>query len=219
MNENSLDWNLPELVLKARRYPPGSRERQKLMTDLISKIWQSNQLGHPQAGQWPADVYEDLYDEALQKTFFEICQSPERFRPEYPVMAWVNSTLDFKFKEAVQEKRRTKNKLKGQDEPIKIISLQDLENFIDLQIEQRSSNYEVIIRFLRKNPDKLLSQSMRNRPDITFRYLLLQRLKDKSWLDISKKKGVPISTLSSFFYRKFEQLKPYLRKYLDKCFF
>ena len=217
MDEENFDQILQDLVQQICSYPAGSKERQKLLNQFISRIWYSNQLGHPQAGQWPPNIYEDLYNEARQKTFLNVCKYIDSFNPEYPVMAWVNGILNQKFREAIADRNQIKRRRSKQTEPIKIISLGELESFLETR-KKETPIYKILIGFFRTDPDKLLRQSMRNRPDITFRYLALQRLKNKKWEDISKKKKIPVATLSSFYQRKLEILKPYLRKHLETYF-
>lgn len=94
---------LLELACEAKRHPPGSPNRQRALNELVKKIQDSHLLGHPQQGQWPPALYNNFYDEGLQKTYIDICQKIDKYKPEHPVMAWVNFTFKNRFKEVVKE--------------------------------------------------------------------------------------------------------------------
>lgn len=67
MSDEALNQRLQQLVQEAQQHPPLTPQRQIALNKLIDVIWRSKQLGHPQSGQWPSNLYEDLYNEALQK--------------------------------------------------------------------------------------------------------------------------------------------------------
>jgi hypothetical protein len=97
------DERLQQLAREAKQQPPLSHQRQLLLNRLVNKILQSDRLSHPQRGSWPPSLYEDLYNEAMQKTLLEICQKIDNYNPEHPVMAWVNYLLKKRFSDVVKK--------------------------------------------------------------------------------------------------------------------
>jgi DNA-directed RNA polymerase specialized sigma24 family protein len=218
MSDEVLDRQLRQLVEAARQHEPGTSERQVALNKLIAAIWRSRQLGHPQRGQWHPNLYEDLYNEALQKTWMEICQKLENYNPNYPVMAWVNIILQRRFVDVVREyqrRGRTSIPQQGKDrEYTNVLSLDDLNR--DLPATEPTSEADLVREFIRTDPENLLQQEqIRDRPDLTLQKIVWMRyVEDKTWEEMSAELNVGVSTLSSFFQRRLHKLKPYFKKYL-----
>lgn len=211
--EQQVDHCLQQLALTAQQYPHLSPERQQALSQLVNQILASGHIGHPQRGRWSAQVYQDLHREALQKTCLYICQNIENYRPEYPVMAWVNNLLGFKLKEAARDySRHQEVVLPSQDELDR--------RFLDQQRSQSNQDktqQQLLRQFLRDDPEqRLQSEHIRGRPDVTFQYLAIARyIDDQTWASLAEQTGIPIPTLSSFFNRGLRKLKPYFHKHLQ----
>jgi len=201
---------LLELTLEAQRHPPRSPNRQRALNKLVNQILKSNLLGHPQKGQWPPDTYEDLYREALQKTCLEICQKIEHYKPEHPVMAWVNFTLKNRFIEAVKDFYEIQNK------KVLILSLAALDKH--LPPEDSPSKANLLRQFLEEDPEDIFkSEHIKGHPEATFQVLAIAKfVEDKTWEQIYQEFGISIATLSSFVARRSQKFKPYFHKYLQE---
>lgn len=204
------DFNrqLQHLVLEAQRHSPQSDQRQLALNHLIDQIWRSGQLGHPQAGLWSPDVYEDLYNEALQRTLLEICQKIEGYNHQHPVMAWVNFLLKCHFSAVAKDHRNRK---------IVPLSLDELDWLI--ADESTSDNEAEYLReFLEEDPEHHLKTAhIKNHPTVTFQFLALARsVHDQSWEQLSAELGISVQTLCSFFNRQLRKLKPYFYRYLQE---
>ncbi len=55
---------------------------------------------------------------------------------------------------------------------------------------------------------------LRERPDITFKWLLLEKIKGRTWQEISTKFDIPEGTLSSFYSRNLKRFKPFFKEFL-----
>lgn len=84
-SNDAFDRQLQQLAIESKQHPSLSPQRQLALNRLVNKILQSDSLSHPQRGSWSPNLYEDLYNEALQKTLLEICQKIDSYNPNHPV--------------------------------------------------------------------------------------------------------------------------------------
>lgn len=198
---------LRRLAQLAKQSPANSHTRRIALNRLIHQIVTSNQLGHPQRNQWSSEMYEDLYNEALQRTLLEICQKIDNYRPEHPVMAWVNCLLKYNFLAVVREHHHPH---------IILTSIEDLDRLIE-KSDDASDNYQILRRFLEDDPeDRLKTAHIQGRSDVTFQSLAIARyVYDQSWENLSTNLGISIQTLCSFFNRQLRKLVPYFQKHLQ----
>jgi hypothetical protein len=217
MTDNDFDRVLQEQAQAAQEQPAQSPERQKILNNLVAGIMKSQRLSHPQRGAWPPNLYEDLYNEALQRTLLEICQKIENYNPQYPVMAWVNFLLGKYFIGVVNDNRRSGLTYlpKGEREPY-LPSLDDLD--IDIPVEETMSDDRLLRQFLDEDPEDLLKQEhLRERPEVTFQRLALEKfVRDRTWEEIAIELDISIQTLCSFFNRRLQKLTPYFRRHLQE---
>ncbi len=207
--DDDRDRQLQELALEAQKHPTQSAQRQVALNRLWQAIWKSNRLGHPQKGRWESNIYEDLRNEAISRTCLEICQKIDRYNPEYPVMMWVNSCLNFNFK------RVTEDCYKHTFLP----SLDELNYDIpeeDTPSEERLEA-QSLRQFLKKDPEGLLqAERLQKRPDVTFQLLALAKyVEARTWESIAKELDISVQTLCSFFNRRLDKLMPYFHKHLE----
>lgn len=198
---------LGRLAQLAKQYPANSHTRRIALNRLVYQILTSNQLGHPHRNQWPSNVYEDLYNEALQRTLLEICQKIDNYRPEHPVMAWFNCLLKYNFLAVVRE---------HQHPQIILTSIEDLDRLIG-KSDDGLDNHQILRRFLEEDPENLLKRvHIQGRSDVTFQSLAIARyVYDESWENLSTNLGISIQTLCSFFNRQLRKLVPYFQKHLQ----
>ncbi|MCG8365284.1 MAG: hypothetical protein MJA27_18385 [Pseudanabaenales cyanobacterium] len=215
---HDLDRQLQRRAQETKQYPPQSPQRHLALNRLVNKILKSGRLGHPQRNLWPSSLYEDLYNEALQKTLLEICQKIDNYNPEHPLMAWVNFRLNYQFIDVVNDYRKKGiTHIPKADKIGKIAylpSIDDLDKFIP--IEETISDNQLLRNFLEEDPENLLkSKQLRNHPDVTFQSLAWAKfVEDRTWSEIAKNLGISVQTLCSFFNRQLKELIPYFRKYL-----
>ncbi len=213
------DERLQQLAIEAKQQPPLSPQRQLLLNRLVNKILQSNRLSHPQRGfwSWSPSLYEDLYNEALQKTLLEICQNIDNYNSEHPVMAWVNCLLKNRFRDVVKKYRNQGITNIPQSNPnATVISLSELEYSL-ISEEPTMTESQVLGRFLEDDPENLLkNEHIRGHPQASFQYIAIARfVEEKTWEEISAElNDISIQTLYSFFHRQLHKLMPYFQKYL-----
>lgn len=104
---DELDQLLKQLAQNAQQQPFQSLQRQIALSQLVQTIVISDCLNHPQQELWSLSFYEDLYNEALQKTLLEICQHIDKHDPKYSIIAWANSCLKNQFIKVVNHYERS----------------------------------------------------------------------------------------------------------------
>jgi DNA-directed RNA polymerase specialized sigma24 family protein len=217
LSGDDFDQLLQRLAEEAQQHPPQSPQRQRALQKLISEILQSNRLRHPQRDSWLLNLYEDLYNEALQKTLLEICQKIDHYNSEHRVMAWVNFLLKNRFIDVVNDYKKQGITYIPKSEKEQItcfLFLDDLEQCIP--VEDTRFDDELLRQFLEDDPENLLkNERLRNNSEVTFQYLALAKfVEDKTWTEIAAKLGISVQTLCSFFNRRLQKLMPYFKKYL-----
>ncbi|NJO43005.1 MAG: sigma-70 family RNA polymerase sigma factor [Cyanobacteria bacterium CRU_2_1] len=215
---DELDQQLQQYAEVAQRHPPQSTQRQLALNRLVNKILTSGRLGHPQRNLWSYSLYEDFYNEALQKTLLEVCQKIDSYNPEHPVMAWVNFRLNHQFIEVVNDcNKKGITQIPKSAKTRQIAYLPSLDQLDKLtSVEETLSDDQLLRQFLEDDPEHLLKKSqIRDRPEITFQSLALAKfVEGQTWSEIATNLEVSVQTLCSFFNRQLKELMPYFRKYL-----
>jgi DNA-directed RNA polymerase specialized sigma24 family protein len=215
---DDLDQRLQQQAKETQQCAPQSPERQLALNRLVNEILKSGRLGHPQRQLWSASLYEDLYNEALQKTLLEICQKIDSYNPDHPVLAWVNFRLNFQFIAVVNDYRKqgiTQIPKSDKTEQIAHLpSLDDLDNLVS--VKDTLSAAQLLQQFIEDDPENLLrKQRLREPQEVTFQSLAWARfVEGQTWLEIATNLDVSVQTLCSFFNRQLKELMPYFRKYL-----
>jgi DNA-directed RNA polymerase specialized sigma24 family protein len=204
--DDDLDKLLRKLACEAQRHLYQNSQRQLVLHQLVHRILKSNRLGHPQQGAWPSSLYRDFYNEALQRTLFEICKKIDNYNLEYPVMAWVNFCLSNHFKKVIKEYYKHSS----------LPSLDDLDH--DIPVDETPSETQLLRQFLEEDPEGLLNaERLRERPEVTFQFLALAKyVEDRTWQAIADELSISTQTLCSFFNRRLQKLMPYFHKHLQE---
>ena len=197
---------LAQLVREACRYPHGSSQRQKKLTQIIrlleSELWQEDTA---------------YYEDALQETWIYFCQNicegktAKPYNPERAsVITWLNNYLKWRLKDGyITTAKQRKQTISSQvDENNKIIDPVDsLAAKPDVP-----PILEEIEKWALQDRDRQLRQThLDNHPHITCQLLILRRLPPETpWKTLAEEYQVSAGTLSSFYQRK---CKPLLRQF------
>lgn len=211
------DGTLEMLAIAAQQHPPRSLERQLALNQLVNQVLTSGQLSHPQRGLWPMDLYEDLYNEALQRTLFRICHKIDAYNPIHPVMAWVNFLIKASFMDVANDYKRGGVTYIPRTERGRTFSIPSLDTLDQhLSVEEPLSDARILKQLLEEDPDNVFKKSIRDHPEATFQCLAKAiYLEDKTWAEVSDDLDISIKTLHSFFARQLQALKPYFRTHLQ----
>ncbi|NET01403.1 MAG: sigma-70 family RNA polymerase sigma factor [Sphaerospermopsis sp. SIO1G1] len=222
---------LENLALEAQRYPARSKERQICLTKLTNGIMQkSNQLRCQNVHNFPLNVYQEVFNEALQQTFLEIFEKIDDYDLNKAlVMGWFKFLLDKRFKDACNQhlKRRrvtqkgTRVQISDKSLDVSVSPSQPNSTPMIDTIEQppsSSSNHddwEKLRNLIKKDPTgDFTSAHIKNHPKATFKAICLQKFAQKSLKDISTEWGIPVPTLYSFYKRQIKKFAPIFKEHL-----
>ncbi|MBH8564479.1 sigma-70 family RNA polymerase sigma factor [Nostoc sp. CENA67] len=207
------DEQLRRLVTQACGHPPGSPQRQKLLTQIIrltsSKLWKES---------------TPYYQDALQQTWLYFCRNVcegltgQTYDPAYgSVITWLNAYL----KRRLQDFYLNQYKEQATTVPIKVRQsgsggnskiIDPVDNLpATPQVPPILENLEIWVKA--DSDGELRSTHIKGHPKVNCQVLILKRLPPEvSWKELSEEFGLPIPTLSSFYQR---QCLPRLRKFAE----
>ena len=227
--DDVLDVQLRQLVYAAQNHPQKSTERRKIVNKLIAKIQSSGKL--KKFLQWRnLPDFPDIYSEAEANTYLEICNKIEDYRPEHPVMAWVNKRFYSRFIDVLRKYENQQHKILSLDEldscnstSDKLVSreLSRVKNEIKNKlISETEDELELSTTksFVKNDPEGILQNTyIGEDTNANLQRVILMRLDNDKWEDISQKLGHPISRLSELYQRNIKKriIIDYFRKYLQ----
>lgn len=205
------DKQIKFLVIQARSYPPGSKERQKLLTQIIrlasKKLWKES---------------TPYYEDALQQTLLYFCRNVcegltgQTYDSTYgSVTTWLNAYLKHRLQDFYIAQHRQqittafpKYRQSTSGETSEIID--PINNLpATPQIPPILENLEIWINT--DSDGELRNTHIKGHPKVNCQVLIKKRLPPEvSWKELSEEFGLPISTLSSFYQR---QCLPRLRSF------
>jgi DNA-directed RNA polymerase specialized sigma24 family protein len=202
--KNELEQKIQQLAIAAQSCPTRSIEQRRCFNKLLRLLLKSGKIYRPSFNlQIDAEIYED----ALQATFVYIIRNIEKYDPERSQFAtWFNSFLRWRLSDSYRAHH---------EQQMKFVPLDAYSSELVAQTSQTfSSSLDEILDYIQRDPDgHLQGTHIRNRPDINLKYLILQRLYEASWHELSKTLGIPMPTLTSFYSRK---AVPILREIAEK---
>ncbi|WP_392533702.1 sigma-70 family RNA polymerase sigma factor [Nostoc sp. C117] len=207
------DEQLRRLVTEACGYPPGSPQRQKLLTQIIrltaSRLWRES---------------TPYYQDALQQTWLYFCRNVcegltgQTYDSTYgSVITWLNAYL----KRRLQDFYLNQNREKATTVPLRIRqstsggtgeTIDPVDNLpANPQPPPILEELEVWVKT--DSDGDLGGTCIKGHPHVNCQVLILKRLPPEvSWRELSEEFGLSIPTLSSFYQR---QCVPRLRKFAE----
>ncbi|MEX0269703.1 sigma-70 family RNA polymerase sigma factor [Leptolyngbyaceae cyanobacterium UHCC 1019] len=208
---NQLDHQLAELAEQAKQ-AGSSLERQRSLHRLIHLLSQPRVLYPPQLNRHPPEAHRDLYNETCQRVWLYVCRNIERYDPQKAsVRKWVNYLLDKRFIDVVKERNGKRTTY--------LSDLSELERRLEERrrdqqmIEEEASEVQSLRDFLEQ--DLLFRKHIKGHPEASFQAIALRILAGKTWEEISKEFGIPVSSLSSFYQRCLKKFLPFLQQRLS----
>jgi DNA-directed RNA polymerase specialized sigma24 family protein len=201
---DELDEQLLQLATIAQQHQPLTQERKVALTKLVNTIVNSGKLCHPQSRLFPGNLYEDIYNEALQELLLYICQNIHKYNPNRAsVLTWVNFLLERRFFSEAIPKILNKQG---------ITQMPDQDNIASPSEPKYLT--EIVKECIELDPDNLFKRKyIENYPQANFQTLALQRISGKSWKAIATELEIKISTVSSFYYRCVNEFASKLKEY------
>jgi hypothetical protein len=203
--QSSQKEKLAKLVQEACGYAPGSPDRQRKLTQIITILSRS---------LWRET--NPYYEDALQDTYCFLCRRLcDLYDPtKASVTTWINNHLKWrlhslKIKGAKEDKKRAYVPMTSEEGP----------NPID-NIPAPASAEESITDFVRAwatddADGSLRSKHLQKRSDVNCQMLILRRLppEESTWSDLSKEFEVAVPSLSALYQR---HCVPRLRKFVEE---
>ncbi|GAB1544754.1 hypothetical protein NUACC21_74300 [Scytonema sp. NUACC21] len=203
-----------QLALEAQKHPLNSTARRMALSKLIEGLYKSHKLCSPYKGRF-SQVYQHIYEEAVQDLFLYICKNIDKYAPERAeFITWVNMLLSKRFfKEAV-------SKVVGKANEIKV-EASFLENLEDLAPKDNEedciSDFLKIRQYIEKDPQGVFRQTyIKSYPQANFQEIAMKRWSGLSWKDISEEFCVPIPTLSNFYQRSLDKFRHEFKELCDR---
>ncbi|MFK0735309.1 MAG: sigma-70 family RNA polymerase sigma factor [Gloeotrichia echinulata GP01] len=209
-----LDEHLRRLVTQACQNPPGSPQRQKLLTQIIRLI--AHRL-------WREST--PYYQDALQQTWLYFCRNicegttGQIYDSNYgTVITWLNAYLKRRLQDFYLNQRREqaiKVPLRihqsGSGETSEVLDPLDTLP----ATTETPSILENVSLWAQTDPEgELRGTYIKGRPEVNCQVLIIRRLPPEvSWKELSEEFGLSIGTLSSFYQR---QCLPRLRKFAEE---
>ncbi len=207
---NELEDPLNHLALTAQKYPPGTVERRKVVSQLLMQLQKSGQLTRlcPPYHHLSQDLREEVKAIAMQKLFTYIYEHIEKYDPQYTVGQWIIFLLKKRF--FVQAFREVTGFRNG----VKRLTIEEIPtNYLPDETNPLTS--EEVIQYIEEDPEGIFQLAcIEKQANANFRHIAIQRFHGYSWLEIESDLGFSISTLSSFYQRHLQRFAPKFREYL-----
>ncbi len=204
------DEQLRRLVAQVCGHPPGSPQRQKLLTQIIrlsgSRLWRENTA---------------YYQDALQQTWLYFCRNicegktAQPYDPTYgTVITWLNAYL----KRRLQDFYLHQQKEQAIIAPVRTQQGHNHEIIDPVDSLPATPSTPPILEHLENwvitdSDGDLRGTCVKGHPNVNCQVLILKRLPPEvSWRELSEEFGLSIPTLSSFYQR---QCLPRLRAFAE----
>lgn len=196
------DEQLKQLGLAAQQQPPDSEKRRYALRELVQAIRLSGKLSRPQQqfGARSYQFYEQLYQEAVNRTLTYVCRKIDTYDPNrgtrQKFMSWVNFRLDKLMIECYREFNNQR------------FNTTSLEQ-INVDLPQKRSIKEEFHTLMESYPEEILTQEhVKGHREANFKAIAFARFAGISWQELSDRWGIPIPTLSTVFYRGCKKFRP-----------
>lgn len=199
-----------------------------MLNKLIKKIQHSRKL--KSFTQWQnLPDFEEIYHEAEAKTYVEICKYIDNYHSEHKVMAWVNQIFKWRFQDVLREIRNRPRILSldeldscggDSDKPTSKELSRAKDELKDKLISASEDELELsaVRDFVKNDREGILQKTyIGEDKNANLQKVLLMRLDDEKWEEISQKLGHPIQRLSELYQRnvKKRHIIDYFRRYLQ----
>jgi hypothetical protein len=209
-----LDQRLNAMIEEARRLPPKSFARKRILHCVVAEIQKSGRL-------LKRDQYEQHYEDAVQRMWVyfmdNVCEAntanngaydPER-APNGSVISWLNvylyKRLKYQYGEVSQKKEPNRYAQSTFDEESgrTIDPVDNLVSPIENKIEG-TNVIEAIREWASLDAERILCQCMsKTNPFISCQKLILRRLppEELEWKDLAQEFNAPLPSISNYFRR------------------
>lgn len=214
-----IDEELERLAIAAQQHKPKSLERRTALSKLHGAIEQFQIVGRPRSNDFSREVYEEIYTEAKQDLMLCIFREIDKYNPSRgTVRQWVNFLMNKRcINEAIPKVLGPKGfkTLYYGDMDVVLQKLKRQDRFFNKLPLDSDRAASALREMIATDPgDIFKSEAIDKYPHVNFQMLLLKKVDDVSWQEISEEFGVNVSTLHSFFQRRLHKFTARFREYL-----
>lgn len=202
MSKNTLvNEYLKRLVAEACLHAPMSKERQKILNELVRSVEKSGQL-------WQEKT--PYYDDALQQTWLYLCDNLERYdAARGTLIIWLDKYLKWR----LSDFRQTNRKEESRSITAQRARTKEIHGWIEVDDEEIGDlptrpDIPTILEETRRWVETDLSKDLRKthvrgRPDVNCQILILLRLPPQTpWETIARRFQLSESTALNFYKQK-----------------
>jgi hypothetical protein len=196
---------LDSLVIEACQHPPGFARR-RYLSQIVIKMKNSGLI-------WQNRRNEPFYEDAVQEQwcFFSsnLCESrtgTQYDRTRSNPITWFNNCLQWRLltltlKIADENNRRCSNERMSKDGEL-INVIEELPDRDETYILEYIRDFKEVQQWIETNPDGVLSEHIRGRPELTCQVILRSLSSGKNFPTIALEFGCPYATIYSFYKNK-----------------
>lgn len=221
------DKKMKELIQQIRRFSPKTKEARKLKNALASEIKESRLIGILKLKQLNIQdrIAYDLSDEDINSlrllALAETLNRINEYNPEKAeVMAWINWSVRNIYRTERNKIYRNKVKTVSLDVPKKSESTTTLHDFLPYpEPSEQDENNRLFRELIEKDPEGFLKnkliKSHENGNQISLQKVLLMRLENRKFKEISEKTGIPLKSIHSSIkdIKRNTKLREYITKH------
>jgi hypothetical protein len=99
-----MDRRLEQLIIEAKQYPPQSKERNKVLAQLVDEILRSRKICR-HGSQPLSGIYLEIYEQLREQLFRDVDQNIDQYNPACctSIREWVNLRRSSVFKEVLND--------------------------------------------------------------------------------------------------------------------
>ncbi|MFM9267228.1 hypothetical protein [Tychonema sp. BBK16] len=205
-DRKQLYQELDSLIIEACQHSPDSFARRRLLSKIVIKMKNSGLI-------WQNHRNESFYEDAVQEQwcFFtnNLCESRTGTaydRTRSNPITWFNNSLQWRFltltmKIAEENNRTFNHEIMSEDGNI-INVIEELPDRDDSRILEYIRDFQEVQQWIETNPDGVLSEHIRGRPELTCQVILRSLSSGKNFPTIALELGCPYPTIYSFYKKK-----------------
>jgi hypothetical protein len=195
---------LDSLVIEACQHPPGFARR-RYLSQIVIKMRNSGLI-------WQNRRNEPFYEDAIQEQwcFFSsnLCESrtgTQYDRTRSNPITWFNNCLQWRLltlaiKRSEENQRICTDGHKLKDG--KLIEIKELPDRDEAYILECIRDFKEVQKWIETNPDGVLSEHIRGRPELTCQVILRSLSSGKNFPTIALEFGCPYATIYSFYKKR-----------------
>jgi RNA polymerase sigma factor (sigma-70 family) len=218
-SEDSDEEAVNTLALKVAEYDSDSIKRRLALNRLVQIVNNSKELRFVKRYYIDDETYED----ALQETWISVIKNFDRAVEKENFLSYFRMMLKFKISD-IHKKSQSHPQWRRAQEVVSLDSIimnEDFESvtYLDLIASSDadpSGSYQELINIIEKDIDGVFKNThISSNPQANFQAILLLRLKEKTWKEISELFDVDIRLVYRFFNRSAIKFRTVLEEYLS----